>query len=49
MNKETELITIKNQIATIKATIATEKCDYKIQYERLYKLEQQLKEMENNQ
>lgn len=47
MNTEQARITIRYQIAHIKAIIATEDCDYKVQYERLHKLEQQLKDIEN--
>lgn len=45
MNIQDQIEKLKLRIDEIRATIATEKCDYKLEYQNLYKLEDQLRKL----
>lgn len=45
MNIQDQIDKLKLRIDEIRATIATEKCDYKLEYQNLYKLEDQLRKL----
>jgi hypothetical protein len=45
MNIQDQILNLENKIQEIRHRIAVEKCNYKIEYENLYRLEEELRKI----